>query len=124
MVIRMVARFKLESTESSVIYPREEPDEQRIALLAGIVQLVSAALERSDNRKTENTPMFMKSENGVIGYALVGSEIFICEGDGEREVGDVLKAVLKRPSEADEEIYEDIDHELRRKGKEIGDLWR
>ncbi len=124
MVIRMVARFKLESTESTVIYPRDESHEQRIALLAGIVQLVSSALERSDNRRVENTPMFMKSENGVIGYALVGSEIFICEGDGEREVGDVLKAILKRPNAGDDELYSGVDHEIRRKGKEIGDLWQ
>ncbi|NWF94626.1 MAG: hypothetical protein HXY34_00615 [Candidatus Thorarchaeota archaeon] len=123
MVIRLVARVKLENMESAVLYPREESNDERIALLTGIVQLVSAALEHAETTD-EGQPMFMKSERGVIGYATVKEHLFICEGDGERETGDALKAIVKRPLASNEELSSSIDDLVKKRGKEIGDLWR
>ena len=47
MAVRLVARVNLETMDSKVICPRDEMREERIALLTGIVQLVSAALSRT-----------------------------------------------------------------------------
>jgi hypothetical protein len=124
MVIRLVARVDLESLAPHVIYPRDEKEEERIALLTGIVQLVSAALERSGTSSTRGQLMFMKSDRGVIGYCAMKDEVFICEGDAERETGDALKAVVKKPKASDEELSESIDEMVKKRGKEIGDLWR
>jgi len=50
--------------------------------------------------------------------------VFISEGDGEREVEDALRAVMKTPKASDEELSSEVDNALRRRGREIGDLWR
>ncbi len=124
MVVRFVARVNIENMESKIIYPLDEQNEERIALLMGIVQLVSAALSRTGTAIVNMTPSFMKSERGVIGYCAVDDTVFISEGDGEREVEDALRAVMKTPKASDEELSSEVDNALRRRGREIGDLWR
>ncbi|MHA1654466.1 MAG: hypothetical protein ACTSYX_05970 [Candidatus Thorarchaeota archaeon] len=124
MAVRLVARVNLETMDSKVIYPRDEMREERIALLTGIVQLVSAALSRTGGSGTGGRPMFMKSERGVIGYCSVDETLFICEGDGEREVGDALSAVMKEPNASDDALSSRVDSILKRRGREIGDLWK
>ncbi|MCF2137632.1 MAG: hypothetical protein K9W43_10420 [Candidatus Thorarchaeota archaeon] len=124
MVVRLVARVELESMDSKLIYPRDEAREERIALLTGILQLVSAALSRTGGSSTQGQPMFMKSDKGVIGYLTTDEILFICEGDGEREVGDALKTILKEPTASDEVLSSEVEKALKRRGREIGDLWR
>ncbi len=124
MVVRLVARVDLDSMDSKVIYPKEESRDERVALLTGIIQLVTAALSRTGGAGTGGQPMFMKSERGVIGYLTVDDSLLICEGDGEREVGDALKAIMKVPTAADDELYSRVESELKKRGREIGDLWR
>ncbi|MHA1247028.1 MAG: hypothetical protein ACTSPE_06850 [Candidatus Thorarchaeota archaeon] len=124
MAVRLVARVDLETMDSKVIYPRDEMREERIALLAGIVQLVSAALSRTGGQGTGGRPMFMKSERGVIGYCSVRHTLFICEGDGEREVEDALRALMKEPDASDDALSSRVDSVLKRRGREIGDLWK
>jgi hypothetical protein len=100
-------------------------EEERIALLTGIVQLVSAALERSGARDSAiRIPRFMKSDKGVIGYFSVEGQVVICEGDTEAETGDALKAVLASPDASGEQLKSKIERTVQRRGKEIGDLWR
>lgn len=114
----------MDTMQSAIIYPDREEDEQRLALLTGIVQLVSAALSGTGSGMSNLTPSFMKSDRGVIGYCVVDDIVFISEGDGEREVEDALKAVMKNPSASDAELSSEVESALRRRGKEIGDLWR
>ena len=69
MVVRMVAKVRLDNMESEVLYPPEEQSFERIAILTGIVQLVSTALKRDDFSATiSESPNYMKSEKGVVGY--------------------------------------------------------
>jgi len=116
---------KLADMSSTVLYPHEQVEEERIALLTGIVQLVSAALERSGMRDAPiKVPRFMKSDKGVIGYCTVDGRIIICEGDTETETGEALKAVLTSSSGSREELRSRIEKTVKARGKEIGDLWR
>ncbi len=124
MVIHLVARVNLENLDTQVIYPRDQKEEERIALLTGIVQLVSTALERSGTPSAKGQPMFMKSEKGVIGYCVVKEDLFICQGDAERETGDALKMLANTPKASDEELSGSIADLVSKRGKEIGDLWR
>ena len=124
MAIRLVAKVELDTMNSNVLYPREASNDQRIALLTGVVQLVSAALERAGSKDTAGQPMFMKSDRGVIGYLTFGRTVFICEGDAERETGDALRAIIRKPKASDEELSANIQDAVKKRGKEIGDLWR
>ena len=123
MVVSLVAKVMLTTMEPTVLYPTDGGDEQRIAMLAGIVQLVSTALERTDDADKANL-QFMKSERGVIGYCKQGPSVIICEGDSEFETSDALKAVLSSPDGSDVEISKKLDKIIQRRGKEIGDLWK
>lgn len=101
--------------EPTIIYPDDGGSEERIALLTGIIQLVSAALEMSDAVTNECAPRFMKSESGVIGYCSKDKYIIICEGDEEEETDNALRAVMGEST---------IEKEVKKRGNEIGDLWR
>ncbi len=124
MVVRLVARVELETMDSKLIYPQDETREERIALLTGITQLVSAALSRTGGSGTKGQTLFMKSDRGVIGYLPTDDVLYICEGDGEREVGDVLKTIWSQRTASDEKLASEVDKALQRRGRELGDLWR
>ena len=123
MVIRLIAKVQLSTMESTVVYPEDDVNEERIALLTGIVQLVSAALEHSGDRLTE-VPLFMKSERGVIGYFTKGDVLFLCQGDSESETNHALKAVIKNPELSGVKLAFELEKSVKTRGKEIGDLWR
>ncbi len=123
MVVSLVAKVVLTTMEPTILYPTEGGSEERIAMLTGIVQLVSAALERSGD-SDERTPHFMKSERGVIGYCKQGPTVIICEGDGESETNDALKAVLSSLNGSDVDISNKLNKIIQKRGKEIGDLWK
>jgi hypothetical protein len=125
MTVRLVAKVLTDSMEPIVLYPRGENNDERIALLTGIVQLVSAALERTDPQKTgECTPHFMKSANGVIGYCSMGGDIVLCEGDAEHETNEAIMAVVNGRNIPHAEVLERVEKAVQKRGKEIGDLWR
>ena len=122
MVVRLVARVRVDDMNFDVIYP-ENADEERIAKLTGIVQLVSAALKRSETDE-ENVPMFMKSEKSVIGYCQVDNQVLICEADAEGETADALRALISKANSSHNDLEESIKKIIHKRGKEIGDLWR
>jgi len=125
MVVRLVARVKLSDMSSTVLYPREEVDEERIALLTGIIQLVSAALEKSGSLQSRAGELrYMKSDRGVIGYCSAGGDVLICEGDAENETGETLKALVKSPDASVEQLKLRIQKTAKTRAKEIGDLWK
>ena len=61
MVVRMVVRVELTDMGSKVLYPPEEQSAERIALLTGIVQLVSTALKRDGGTAPDETPNRVRS---------------------------------------------------------------
>jgi hypothetical protein len=125
MAVTLVAKVQLTTMEPTVLYPTDGGDEERIALLTGIIQLVSAALDRSGDSDSEAcVPRFMKSDRGVIGYCKQGPTVIICEGDGEAETSDALRAVLGSLNSSVTEIAKKLDKVVHKRGKEIGDLWR
>ncbi|MBS3795072.1 MAG: hypothetical protein KGY80_09255 [Candidatus Thorarchaeota archaeon] len=123
MVLRLAARVELDDMNFDVLYPDTEPDEEKIAKLTGIVQLVSHALESSES-SNPCAPMFMKSERGVIGYCEVDGYVMICEGDTERETEDALRALRNSPTANAVQLEESLERVVNKTGKEIGDLWR
>jgi len=111
--------------ETTFLYPKEGKNEERIALLTGIIQLVSAALDRSGAANEEiGTPNYLKSERGVIGYCKQDTHVIITEGDSEPETADALKAALGAEGTSDVEIQARIEKSVHKRGKEIGDLWK
>ncbi len=125
MVVRLVARIQMDDLNPEVIYPRGDRQDERIAKLTGIIQLVSVALERSEvSTEKRCTPMYMKSETGVIGYCQLEDHILICEGDAERETADALRVIIDRADSSFEELSEKVESVVEKRGKEIGDLWR
>ena len=127
MVVRLLAKIKLDTMDSTVLYPvdavSDEVSEERIALLTGIVQLVSTALSRAGDSGTKE-PMFMKSGKGVIGYVKIEPFLFICQGDSESETRDPLKAIISNPEATGEDLTSHVLKAVKQRGKEIGDLWR
>lgn len=125
MAVTLVAKVQLTTMEPTVLYPTGGADEERIALLTGIIQLVSAALDRSGDSDVDGSTLrFMKSDRGVIGYCKQGPTVIICEGDGESETSDALRAVLGSLGSSDSDIAKKLDKIVHKRGKEIGDLWR
>ncbi len=118
MTIRLIAKVHIDTMEPTIIYPVDGGSEERIALLTGIIQLVSAALEMSDTDSNECAPRFMKSERGVIGYCPIDSYIVICEGDEEDETDKAIRDVMRG------ETNLKIKKEVKKRGDEIGNLWR
>jgi hypothetical protein len=123
MVVKLVVRLDLNDMSSIVLYPRDEEKEERVALLSGIVQLVSAALDRSEGSYASGTPHFMKSDRGVVGYISDDDSVLICDGDSEGETGDLLKSIVKSNCSTDDERVQHIERILRKRGKEISSLW-
>jgi hypothetical protein len=123
MVVKLVVRLDLNDMSSIVLYPRDEEKEERVALLSGIVQLVSAALDRSEESYATGTPNFMKSDKGVVGYVAKDDSVLICDGDSEGETGDLLKSIIKSSYSNDDELVQYIERLLRKRGKEISSLW-
>ena len=123
MAVTLVAKVMLTTMEPTVLYPTDGGDEERIAMLTGVIQLVSTALERSGD-SSESSLHFMKSERGVIGYCKQGPTVVICEGDSESETNDALKAVLNSLNSSDTDISSKLSKIIQKRGKEIGDLWK
>jgi hypothetical protein len=124
VVIRLVAKVLIDTMEPTILYPIDGGSEERIALLTGIIQLVSAALEMSQNSSDECAPRFMKSERGVIGYCTTKLHIVICEGDEENETKEALKAAISGEHAFDAQLVSKIEKTVKKRGSEIGDLWR
>ncbi|MFW9975257.1 MAG: hypothetical protein ACFFDQ_08340 [Candidatus Thorarchaeota archaeon] len=124
MVVRMVARVMLDNMESKVLYPPEEQSSERVALLTGIVQLVSTALKRDGLTPVEsNTPSYMKSGKGVVGYVQRTKHLFICEADSEKEADPVLSLIMENENASEDWLTQIVTKALRRRGREISSLW-
>lgn len=124
MVVRMVVRVELDSMESSVLYPPEEQSAERVALLTGIVQLVSTALQRGDTNPIDSEAAnYMKSDKGVVGYIQLNGLLYICEADNEKESGSVLALILENKTATQEWLTQVIAKSLRKRGREISSLW-
>ena len=123
MVVRMVVQVELDNMESRVLYPPEEQSAERVALLTGIVQLVSTALQREDSATELDSPNYMKSDKGVVGYVQRMGLLFICEADNEKESGSVLSLILENINSAEEWLTHLITKALRKRGREISSLW-
>ncbi|MFW9845689.1 MAG: hypothetical protein ACFFD6_02990 [Candidatus Thorarchaeota archaeon] len=125
MVVRLVAKVNTPDMSTLVLYPVDERRDERLALLTGIIQLVTAALSRDGSGKAPERELFyMKSSTGVVGYFVDGDCIYICEGDGEGETGDALKGVLSEINSSESDISSKIEDITEKPGKEIGDLWK
>ncbi len=127
MVVRMVARVVMDTMASKVMYPPEEQGSERVALLAGIVQLITSALERAGDQTIEVVeevrPQYMKSDRGTVGYVQFKDKLFICETDNEKEAGSILEIIVDCIEESEEYLIEKISKTLRKKGREISSLW-
>ena len=123
MVVRMVVRVELNDMGSKVLYPPEEQSAERIALLTGIVQLVSTALKRDGGTAPDETPNYMKSDKGVVGYIQRTDNLYICEADNEKEAGSVLSIVVDNVNATEEYLISVIAKALRKRGREISSLW-
>ncbi|MHA1638185.1 MAG: hypothetical protein ACTSUB_09255 [Candidatus Thorarchaeota archaeon] len=123
MVVQLVVRVNLDTMQSKVLYPVDEENEERVALLVGIAQLVKTALQRGKKEHTDGETQFMKSEVGTVGYAELGGNLYICEADSEGESTDVLNSVLKSASKGENNLETAIKKSLRKRGREISSLW-
>ncbi|MFW9834825.1 MAG: hypothetical protein ACFFEK_12575 [Candidatus Thorarchaeota archaeon] len=124
MVVRMVVRVTLDNMDSKVIYPSEEQSAERVALLTGIVQLVSTALQRDDVSTIDSgNPNYMKSDRGVVGYIQLNGLLYICEAENEKESGSVLSLILENRNSSPEWLTQVITKALRKRGREISSLW-
>ncbi len=123
MVIRTVAKIDLDTMASKALYPPKLDSEERVALLAGIVQLVQAALQSAGEDIKQGVSHFMKSDKGVVGYMHINGHLLICEADNEKESEIVFDLVLGRPDANDEELATALEKALRSRGKELSSLW-
>jgi hypothetical protein len=119
----MVVRVLLDDMSSKVLYPPEAQSAERIALLTGIVQLVSTALKRDGGTTPIETPNYMKSDKGVVGYVQRAENLYICEADNEKEAGSVLSIVIDNTNCSEDELITMIAKALRKRGREISSLW-
>ncbi|MFW9769138.1 MAG: hypothetical protein ACFFF9_10950 [Candidatus Thorarchaeota archaeon] len=123
MVVRMVVRVVLDNMESKVLYPPEEQSAERVALLTGIVQLVSTALQRDGSPSNGEAANYMKSDKGVVGYIQRTEFLYICEADNEKEAGSVLSLIMENTNATEEWLTKIIAKALRKRGREISSLW-
>ncbi len=124
MVVRMVVRVILDNMESKVLYPIEEQSSERVALLTGIAQLVSTALQRDGLTPLESdTPSYMKSGKGVVGYIQRTKHLFICEADNEKEADPILSLIMENENTSEAWLTQIITKALRKRGGEISSLW-
>lgn len=123
MVVRMVVRVELDNMASKVLYPPEEQSAERVALLTGIVQLVSTALQRDDSISGSMNANYMKSDKGVVGYFQETEYLYICEADNEKEAGSVLSLIMENVNASEQWLSKIIAKSLRKRGREISSLW-
>lgn len=123
MVVGLVARVQMETMTSKVLYPLEEHKEERVALLAGIVQLVQAALEQQDVTTKDSDIHYMKSGTRVVGYFLDRSNVYIVEGEDENESGSVMKLIIRMLGNSEVDVIRALQKALRKRGAEISSLW-
>lgn len=124
MVVRLISRVTLDNMASKVLYPPEEQSSERVALLAGIVQLITTALERAGDNESNSTRLqYMKSDKGTIGYVHVKDLLYICEADNEKEAGNILEIILDCVDETEEYLIQKLAKTLRKRGREISSLW-
>ncbi|MHA1906949.1 MAG: hypothetical protein ACW98Y_06620 [Candidatus Thorarchaeota archaeon] len=127
MVVRMVARVTLDTMASKVLYPPEEQSSERVALLAGVVQLITTALERASDHTPDAIDQvraqYMKSDKGTMGYLQFKDTLYICEADNEKEAGTILEIIIDCIEETEENLIDKITKTLRKKGREISSLW-
>jgi len=124
MVVRMVARVLLDTMASKVLYPPEEQSSERVAILAGIVQLTTAALERTGEMEGEVPRLhYMKSDRGTIGYVQINDNLYICEADNEKEAGSIMNLIIDCSDETENDLIERISKTLRKRGREISSFW-
>lgn len=123
MVVRMVVRVELDNMASKVLYPPEEQSAERVALLTGIVQLVSTALQRDDSISGSMNANYMKSDKGVVGYFQETEYLYICEADNEKEAGSVLSLIMENVNASEQWLSKIIAKALRKRGREISSLW-
>ena len=123
MVVRMVVKVELDSMVSQVLYPPEEQSAERVALLTGIVQLVSTALQQNDTKARLRTINSMKSDRGVVGYTQLSDSLYICEADNEKESEQVLEIIIENSKGPEKEIVASLTKALRKRGREISSLW-
>ena len=121
MPVHLVAKVRLDDMNSEVLWPTDESREERIALLTGIVQLISAAL-KSSGGMDHCVPNFMKSERGVIAYCSMEPYLLICEGDTENETGQALQTVINNPDSSGHDFGK-LEREVEKRGKELERLW-
>ena len=127
MVVRMVARVTLDTMASQVLYPPEEQGSERVALLAGVVQLITSALERGGGGTPEAIEQvrkqYMKSDRGTVGYVQFKDKLYIVEADNEKEAGVILDLIIDCIDETEENLIGKLTKILRKKGREISSLW-
>lgn len=123
MVVRMVVRVELDNMASKVLYPPEEQSAERVALLTGIVQLVSTALQRDASISGSMNANYMKSDKGVVGYFQETEYLYICEADNEKEAESVLSLIMENVNASEQWLSKIIAKALRKRGREISSLW-
>ncbi|MFX1369702.1 MAG: hypothetical protein ACFFAY_13990 [Promethearchaeota archaeon] len=124
-MIRLVARVFTPDMSFDVLYPLDERKDERIAILTGIVQLITAALNKGNPVNTGHHQLFyLKSATGVIGYFLEEDYLYLCEGDSEGETEDALKGILNELGNRGADLKEKVKDLIERPGKEVSDLWK
>jgi hypothetical protein len=124
-MIRLVARVFTPDMSFDVLYPLDERKDERIAILTGIVQLITAALNKGNPGNSGQHQLFyLKSSTGVIGYFLDEDYLYLCEGDSDGETEDALKGILGELSNRGSELKDKVKDLIERPGKEVSDLWK
>jgi len=124
-LIRLVAKVYTPDMSFEVIYPLDERKDERIAILTGIVQLITAALSQGGSGNPAQHQLFyLKSATGVIGYFLDDDFLYLCEGDSEGETEDALKGIQNELKNRSADLKEKVKDLVERPGKEISDLWK
>ncbi len=123
MVVQLVVRVNLDTMQSKVLHPVGEQNEERVALLVGIAQLVKTALKKETKEQSDGEPHYMKSDVGTVGYVELDGMLYICEADSEGESSDVLKSVLKSAKKGENNLETAIKKSLSKRGREISSLW-
>ena len=124
-MIRLVAKVNTPDMSFDLLYPLDERKDERIAILSGIVQLVTAALQTADGgSSSEGQLFFLKSSRGVVGYFVDHQCLYLAEGDSEGETNDALVAILGEVGACDDDLSGKVKEMVEKPGKEIGDLWK
>ncbi|MGQ4913065.1 MAG: hypothetical protein ACP6KW_12930 [Candidatus Thorarchaeota archaeon] len=123
-MLKLAAKVQLDTMDPTILYPVGEAREERIALLTGIVQLVSAALKMDGPDSSPCAFRFMKSERGVIGYCTQEKQIILCEADTEQEAERTLVTILRGEGVLDTQDSETGAGDIKTRSDEVGGLWK